>query len=336
MANEAHLDRADVEAAVAVAVRAPSIHNTQPWTWRLGAAGLLLCADRSRQLTIADPDGHSLLVSCGAAAQLTQLALRAQGWRIETALLPDPADGDALALFRPTGRDDPAHLAAAEVEAALRRHSDRRPFAVRPVPEQLVEELQAAAGEQEVRVHVPTRPDERIELAVAVSWADRAERDDEAYQAEMNRWLRDPEVHLRVDGVPVEAIPHVPAEAPRHTDVPLRDFEVGVTGRLLIDRDVDEKPLIAAVLTDFDNPIDHLRAGQAMMRLMIAAELRGLSTCVLSQAVDFAAFRARVQRVMGWVGYPQIMLRLGYPSAPTSELARTPRREPAAVLTVAE
>jgi hypothetical protein len=32
----------------------------------------------------------------------------------------------------------------------------------------------------------------------------------------MNRWLRDPDVHAMVDGVPVEAIPHVPAGQPRH------------------------------------------------------------------------------------------------------------------------
>jgi hypothetical protein len=37
---------------------------------------------------------------------------------------------------------------------------------------------------------------------------------------------------------------------------------------------------------------------------------------------------------MGWIGYPQIMLRVGHPSAPTSELVRTPRREPSVVLDV--
>jgi hypothetical protein len=88
------------------------------------------------------------------------------------------------------------------------------------------------------------------------------------------------------------------------------------------------------VLTEGDNPIDHLHAGRAMMRLMVAAEMLGLSTCVLSQAVDFAAFRTRVQGLMGWIGYPQIMLRVGYPSGPHSDLVCTPRREPAAVLTV--
>lgn len=333
MTDSPRLDRAAAEDALAVAVRAPSIHNTQPWSWRLTTDGLVLRADRTRQLEVADPDGHSLLVSCGAAAHLTELSLRAAGWQVESTLLPDPSDPDALALFRVTGRDDPDDAAAAEVAAALRRRSDRRPFASSDVSPATTEELQAAASRHGARVHFPTGDDERIDLAVAVSWADRVERNDQAYKAEMNRWLRDADVHA-VDGVPVRAVPHVPADAPRHADVPLRDFEVGVTGKLLIDRDVDEKPLIAVVLTDSDRAIDHLNTGRVMMRLMIVAELRGLSTCVLSQAVDFAAFRTRVQGLMGWIGYPQIMVRLGYPIAPLDELMPTPRRGSAAVLQV--
>lgn len=334
--DPAPLTRAEVDAALAVAVRAPSIHNTQPWTWRFGPDGLTLRADRTRQLAVADPDGHSMLVSCGAALHLTELGLRAQGRSIETALLPDPDDPDLLARFRPTGSGEPDAETLADVEAALRRRSDRRPFAAQQVPPDVVDELQAAAEVGGARVHFPVQEDQRIDLAVAVSWADRVEREDEAYLAEMNRWLRDPEVHAHVDGVPVSAVPHVPAGSPRHADVPLRDFEIGVAGTLLIDRDVDEKPLIAVVLTDFDNPHDHLQAGRSMMRLMIAAELRELATCPLSQAVDFAAFRSRVRRVMGWVGAPQIMLRVGYHGGPVEDLVRTPRREPAAVLTVTE
>ena len=330
------IDESAALAALEVAVRAPSIHNTQPWTWELGPTGLVLRADRTRQLAVADPDGHSLMLSCGAALHLTALGLRAQGLAIETTLLPDSADPDALALFRATGDASSDEDVVAEVDAALRRRSDRRPFALRTVPDDLVERLQVVANDRDVHVHVPVREDERIDLAVAVSWADRVERDDEAYKAEMNRWLRDPDVHALVDGVPLGSIPHVPGESPRHADVPLRDFEVGITGKLLIERDVDEKPLIAVVLTDADSARDHLAAGRSMMRLMIAAELAELSTCPLSQAVDFAAFRSRVQRAMGWVGAPQMMLRIGYPVAPAGELPRTPRRAPASVLTVRE
>lgn len=330
------LDRGAVEAALAVAVRAPSIHNTQPWRWRLDGAGLALLADRTRQLAVADPDGHSLLLSCGAALHLTELALRGAGWQVETTVLPDPGSPDTLAVFRATAPEEPDEYTRRALEAAARRRSDRRPFATRQVAADTMEDLQAAASDGWSRIDFPMREDQRVDLAVAVSWADRIERDDQAYLDEMNRWVHDPEVHALVDGVPVDAIPHVPADHPRRADVPLRDFEVGLTGRQMIERDVDEKPLIAVVLTDFDNAVDHLRAGQAMMRLMIEAELRGLSTCPLSQAVDFAEFRSRVQRVMGWVGYPQMMLRVGYPSSPTSGLVHTPRRDVSAVLDVSD
>ena len=125
---EYRLDRAAAEAAVNVAVRAPSIHNTQPWRWVSDGEALTLLADRSRQLRVADPSGHSLLISCGAAAVLTELGLRAAGWRVESTLFPNPNDKDVLARFRAVGRDEPDEALQAQIDAAMRRQSDRRPF----------------------------------------------------------------------------------------------------------------------------------------------------------------------------------------------------------------
>ncbi len=334
-ADSAHLDLATVQAALEVAVRAPSIHNTQPWRWRLEDDGLLLLADRERQLSVADPDGHSLLVSCGAALHLTELALRAAGWRFESSYLPDAADPDLLAWIRPVGRTDPDEQLASQVDAARRRRCDRRPFAEGQIDDDARNELRSAGRDSSAYVDFPDTPERHVELAVAVSWADRIERNDEAYLAEMRRWLRDPDVHTLVDGVPVEAIPRVPVDAPRHTDIPLRDFEVGVSGRQLIEHGVDEHPLIAVVFTETSELRDHLRAGMSMMRLMVRADLLGLSSCPLSQAVDFAAFRARLQARMGWIGYPQMILRFGRPATPITDLLLTPRRPVADVLEVA-
>lgn len=333
-AERPHLAIDEVRAALEVAVRAPSIHNTQPWRWRLSRDGLSLLGDRTRQLDVADPDGHSMVLSCGAALRLTEVGLAAQGWQVRIEPFPDSNDSDVLARITPTAFTEPTDDDVALAEAALRRRCDRRPFSDRPVSETEMETLRRAGSDTRARVDFPTREDERIDLAVAVSWADRLERNDEAYIAEMTRWLHDPDVHALSDGIPVDVVPHVPIDHPRHVDVPLRDFELGRSGRQLVEQDVDEHPLIAVILTDFDNAADHLWAGHSMMRLMLQAELMGLATCPLSQAVDFAAFRTRVQRVMGWVGHPQIMLRVGYPAAPMTQIARTPRREPSAVLEI--
>ena len=325
------LDTASAIDVVAAAVRAPSIHNTQPWRWRVADDGLLLLADRSRQLTVADPDGHSMLISCGAALTLTQLALRVRGWQVETVRQPDPSDRDVLAHVRTVDREEPTDEVRDAYAAALRRHSDRRPFAPQVVSEETVEALRDASAAGSARVDFPLQEDQRINLAVAVSWADGVGRDDEAYIAEMNKWLRDPDVNA-ADGIPADAVPHVEDGHPRRTDVPVRDFELGVTGRQMIELDVDERPLIAVVLTDSDTAADHLLAGESMMGLMIKAESLGLATCALSQAVDLAGFRTRVQGLMGWIGYPQMMMRIGYPGGPAEDLAFTPRRDPAAVL----
>lgn len=333
-AARGRFDVVAAQSALAVAVRAPSIHNTQPWRWRLDEHGLTLLADRTRQLRVADPDGHSLLVSCGAAMHLTEAALRAEGWVVQTTVLPQPDDADVLARFQPRERQAPDPSAMALADAALRRRSDRRPFAHQPLSPASIDALRAAVGDTKAWVDFPHNDDQRADLAVAVSWADRVVRNDDAYQAEMQAWLREPDIYL-VEGVPMDAVPHVPADQPRKSDVPQRDFEVGMTGAQLIARDVDERPLIAVVFTESDTARDHLEAGRAMMQLMLKAELTGLASCPMSQAVDFTAFRTRMQGLMGWVGYPQIMVRLGYPGGPAGELARTPRRPPQAVLDVA-
>jgi nitroreductase len=322
--------RGVLEPVIAVANRAPSIHNTQPWLWQLHPDHLSLRADRARQLRIADPDGHSLLISCGAALSLTELGLRTLGFEVETRRLPDPADPDLLAEFRLSAQRQVTARDGALFAAAQRRQSDRRPFRAEDVAPDAVETLREAAAGPSVHADFPVRDDQRVNLAVTVSWADRTEANDPDYIAEMNRWLRDSDVHT--DGVPAAAIPNVPPGQPRHTDVPLRDFEVGVPGRLLIERGVDERPLIAVLLTQSDTPDQQLQAGEAMMRLMLEAELLGLGTCPLSQAVDLVAFRSRVRTLMGWQGFPQMMLRVGYPVTGDLQATRTPRRPVADVL----
>ena len=80
-----------------------------------------------------------MLLSCGAALHLTEVGLRAVGWQIETTLWPDAANPDVLARFRPVGRRDADEQSTAQADAALRRRSDRRPFAASHVSPELIE-----------------------------------------------------------------------------------------------------------------------------------------------------------------------------------------------------
>ena len=61
------------------AVLAPSVHNTQPWTFVLRRDSLEIHADPSRQLTVLDPRGRQLMISLGCALFHARVAIAASG-----------------------------------------------------------------------------------------------------------------------------------------------------------------------------------------------------------------------------------------------------------------
>jgi nitroreductase len=322
--------RSDVERAVLFAARAPSVHNTQPWRWLYRHGVLELSADRSRQLPALDPDGRSLLLSCGAALELGRLGLAAAGWRSAVDRLPEEDRPDLLARVRPVGRAgvDPATVDRGT--AAERRYTERRPFRTEPVPDHLVDALTAAGTDGGVYTYAVRRPDERLDLAVAFSWADQVESGDPAYRAELAHWTRH-RAEDAVDGVPAEAVPHAVPGAPRHTDVPVRDFEAGITGGQELAVAVDEQPLLLVILSTRDDRESRLRAGEAYARVSVEAERCGLASSAMTQTVDLPAVRERFRTLMNWTDHPQMVLRVGFPP-PGARPAPTGRRPLSATL----
>ena len=69
-----------VRTALALATRAPSVHNVQPWAWRVGTESLHLYLDPTRRLEHTDPDGRDVMISCGAVLNPCVVALAALGW----------------------------------------------------------------------------------------------------------------------------------------------------------------------------------------------------------------------------------------------------------------
>ncbi|CAN5299451.1 hypothetical protein BH09ACT12_BH09ACT12_32650 [soil metagenome] len=68
---------------VELACLAPSVHNTQPWTWRISDSVVERYADGRHQLPAADPLGHQLVLSCGVALDHAPVAAAGLGWRAE-------------------------------------------------------------------------------------------------------------------------------------------------------------------------------------------------------------------------------------------------------------
>lgn len=315
----------DLAAAVELARLAPSVHNTQPWRFRMDDDGLTLSRDPQRLLGALDPTGRQQVISCGAALYLARLALRQQGFDCEVTPFPPHASADVLARLAPAGRHDVDAEDVVLADAARHRHTQRAPFEDRVVPREVVARLRAAADEIGAWVRVVDDPDDQAALTVLLARADEDERDDPAYREELARWTARPEgTH---DGLSPDATPDVHGRA---SNLRLRDFGSSEDGGDPTSGAGDpppvERPVALVIGTKQDTAADWLRTGEALMALLLHATVEGMQAQPLGQVVDREWSRARLGAALGVVGHPQMVLRIGY-AKPGPDTPRRPLDE---------
>jgi nitroreductase len=319
-------------AALAAAARtggfAPSIHNTQPWHWRVAGSVLELRAVRERQLDITDPLGRMLTVSCGAALHHARVALAAEGWAVQVERYPDRGQPDLLATITLTGRAPVTHEAVRALQTIEIRHTDRRPVAPVPVDPAAIEAIRLAAQGEGARLH-PLRPDDVVELASAAARAQRVEELDPDWVEELAYWAGGSNTPSAASPTPAgrgEGLgltdEVIPARAPQ-TSVPGRDFGHG--GTLPVGEGHDKAAVYAILYSDDDAPLCWLRGGEALSALWLTAIEHDLTVLPLSAAVEVAQTHQVLRHLLAELGEPLLALRIGCPDPDHAGPPRTPR-----------
>lgn len=306
--------------AATVAARAPSILNTQPWRWRVDENLLELRADRSRQVSSIDPRGRLLTLSCGAALHHARLVLAVTGREPVVTRLPDLRDPDLLARIRLGGLGEASWDDTYMRRAIPHRRTDRRPFpSIGPVPQEATEALRRVAEAEQIRLH--RIPGDRVAgLRAAVELAQRAQSRDHRYLRELLDWVRRP--RGVGEGVPPDTF--VPAVA---RPVPLRDFAQAGEVRLHPGAGDDLTAEYLVLVTDGDDRIDWLRAGEAASAVWLTAAHHELAVSVLSDVIEVPEARQLLRTQLPGAGHPQLVLRVGVDLQPTPPKA-SPRRPP--------
>jgi nitroreductase len=280
--TDAHsVTRTLTEAATASGY-APSIHNTQPWRWRLTADQMDLYAERSRVLEVTDPDIRFATLSCGAALHHARVSLAAQGWRATVVRMPSRADPDHLAQLHVDG---PAHVdpqTVRRMQTIRLRRTDRRPVTGTPVGPDDLAAITTAVEAEGTWLHI-LRPDQVLDLAAAVDHAQRTEAAEAAWQAELAYWTGG--TRPTRSGIPDAAIP----QRALQTTVPSRDF--GHHGDLPVRAEHDQAATFAILYGRDDEPLDWLRAGEALSAGWLTATELGVSVLPLSATVEVTAAR---------------------------------------------
>jgi hypothetical protein len=315
-------------AATTAAASAPSVHNTQPWRWRIEGDVADLYADARRQLHVADPDHRLLILSCGAVLNQACIALAAAGIAVDVNRVANPDDDDHstqqprgtglayLARITVTGKT-PATEAQSRLAGMTKlRHADRRPLLDEPLSAAVVTAMRATAGTFGIGLHLLSR-DQVIELASATSRAQDGEVNDTAARAELDAWT-DPNRPAGA-GVPDENIP----DRMVSMTVPMRDF--GHLGSLAMPEGNDNAATYVILYGLAEQSRSWLRAGEALDAIWLTATDHEIALLPLSAAAESPATRQVLHRILAGLGYPYIALRLGIADATLPTTARTPR-----------
>ncbi|MET8148591.1 Acg family FMN-binding oxidoreductase [Actinoplanes sp. NPDC049668] len=299
---------------VEAATLAPSLHNSQPWRFRITDRAVEVYADPGRRLDALDASGRELLISVGAALFTLRLALRAQGWEPEHVLFPEPGTPHLVARVEPGHQATPSETVTALAAAIPHRHTNRWPFAAAVVPADAIEELTRAAGDEGATLVIAGAVSRDAILGLGQA-AERRLRADGGYRAELGRWTR-PE-HGRRDGVPPSAMG--PWDALER--LPVRDFGLMHAQPWRTSERFEAYPSIAVLATQGDGPPQWVLAGQALQHVLLVATRLGLATTPISQPVEIPAIRELLTRTTTG-RWAQMIIRLGYGPPP----ATTPRR----------
>ncbi len=303
-----------VRQLIAAAVAAPSVHNTQPWLFRIDRDRVHVLADPSRQLTAQDPEGRALLMSCGAA--LLNLRLAAEHYAHTGTVTMFPSDNDQwhIATVDLHGKVHPRAMVDELFAAIPNRHTNRMPYEDRPVPPAVIDALTEAARQENADLYAVNEPSERRRLVDLIHDADASQ--DPQVMAESQKWTGVED--SRPDGVPTGSLGPIPKDP----GTPHRDL---APGRLISGRGFavfEHDPTLAVLTTNQDDRAAWVTAGQALQRVLLAATVEGLVATFANQPLEAPQLRWLVRDPDQPIGYPQMLFRLGYaPAAPS-----TPRR----------
>ena len=292
----------ELRAHEAVYRRAPSAHNTQPWTLDYHPDAVVIGADPARTLPDSDPTHRDLALGLGALAETCLIVAAGLGLTVASELA-----GSRQIRLVPAARRYSTVFTAADVEA---RRVARGPYLPGVVE---------TAGLEPGVVHVPSR-----ELAHDLAVADRWMFGTPKVARELHAWLRlDPrDPRYRRDGLTDRALELSRAEA-RMLDAALRAYPVtrrlglpallAASGRGLLRYD-------GSVLVLTGSGEDPRDSGRRLLRTWLTLARQGLAVHPISQLIDCPD---TARRLAARVGSPPLaVFRVGRPVREPARSAR--------------
>lgn len=306
---------------VRYATLAPNAHNTQPWQFALGSGCIRIYADYTRSMPTGDPGDRELWISIGCALESMCIAARRVGYAPTMDYFPEDEPEECLRVrFERTEQDTGDPLFA----AIPHRQSNRNAYEGRPIPAADLTAIENVGEHPGVRALVLTEKGDFERVVGVIRRGFAWQRSSKEFQKELGSWIRfnARSTLAKRDGLTTHAMarPSLPD--------PIGRFIV----RMLAITGMEEKEIVGKVrgssallvlVTDQNDRVTWVKAGQSLVRMKLQATDRGIRCAHLNNNWQWDATRAAAQQALDLgTSYAQVTIRLGY-AAP---LPHAPRR----------
>ena len=309
------------------AILAPSSHNTQPWKFAPDDEGIAVYADYSRRLPVADPGNRELIMGVGAAI----LNLRVTATHFGFACLVEynqSGDSERPLAFVRLSRSQSLSTADRKLSqlfpALTKRHTNRTPFLMARIPEQVSTALKESAVSSTASVFISRDGALNQQVADLVAEADRLQQADPSFRKELAEWIR-PNYTRKSDGITGANLginDLVSVVGPWAT----KTFDFG---KLRAARDKNlclEAPGLVVIHSE-DSLLHWVEVGELLERILLVLTKNSVQFSFFNMPIEVPDLRVKLRSLLTMPSWPQLLLRIGYCLTEPSPSPRRPLEE---------
>ena len=171
------------------AVLAPSSHNSQPWKFNVTNESILVFADRSRGLQVADRDQRELYVSIGCALENLIVAADHFGYNSSLVYFPGEKDLVAKVVLQPAANPLNPSRDARLFSAILSRQTNRNPYEPQAISEADLETMKSLSSDEDVSIFITRDSAIKKGFQDLVVQANGIQYSDANFKSELGHWL---------------------------------------------------------------------------------------------------------------------------------------------------
>lgn len=286
----------------------PSSHNAQMWKTKVypEERKVVISIDEARALPAVDPARREMYISLGAYARSCVLSFEAFGYNASQHI---SENGTVTINYSKGGMAKDEGL----IELMKRRHTDKRNFLTKPIPEFFQEGLGGIRG----TTFFPSNSEgfELIKQQTMEAAADQ--RDNQAIRDELADWLRfsNSEVARSKDGISAEQMGITGFKKALYYLFMSRESAKGDSfaqqGYDMAQGQVDGCAGFI-VVSDIDTPRDYVNAGMHLLEVWLYATRNNIEVHPMSYAAENPERRQLLMKSLKLTSPPQMILRVGY------------------------